>query len=396
VTDHDTTDHEVETIVRDTFRDHEPLVAGRAARLLPAVRDRTRRRRTTIRVVVVSAAAIAVLAGVAVAVHRPTAPEPRGAPPQPTAGSGTVTPQPTTGSGAVAPDGWRLESSLGGEFAVPADWSVNDYGCGMTDRPSSVRGGGPARQCLTPEPVTKELAILQRWEGTDNPRGLDPLPDGLAERPVQVSGVAGTRAEGTTDDGRHAGWVYVPDRALALVVRTRDADTTRRILDSLHLVEVDHAGCAIRRPPRVAQDAGDQPTFVVPDPARISVCYYGGHPYQSEPPSRSGPAAYWELLKASAVVTGDPARAVAATLNAAPAGRNPDVTECLEDPPVPDVVLHVWDVAGGERLVWITYSSCTNRGVDNGRTQVQVSHGLLRSFQSALHQGYAAMGDIPQ
>src|SRR5258705_998712 len=51
-------------------------------------------------------------------------------------------------------------SSLGLEIAVPAGWEVNNYGCGMDSRPSVVRFLGMTLACATPEPPTKDLAII--------------------------------------------------------------------------------------------------------------------------------------------------------------------------------------------------------------------------------------------
>src|SRR3954462_10781472 len=61
-----------------------------------------------------------------------------------------------------AAEGWRWESSLGIELAVPADWSVNDVGCLQTDAPTIVRGTGGGLDCFTPEALTKEIVLIGR------------------------------------------------------------------------------------------------------------------------------------------------------------------------------------------------------------------------------------------
>jgi hypothetical protein len=83
------------------------------------------------------------------------------APTPPGAASGAA-PQP-----AVVAD-WRLESSLGVQIAVPAHWAINDYGCGMSDKPTVVRGQGVQHLCLTPEKPTKEVAEI----GIDSPNAV--------------------------------------------------------------------------------------------------------------------------------------------------------------------------------------------------------------------------------
>ncbi|WP_344122493.1 hypothetical protein, partial [Planosporangium flavigriseum] len=127
--------------------------------------------------------------------------------------------------------GWRLESSLGAEIAVPATWAINDSGCGMTTRPSVVRAKGMATLCFTEEPPTKELAIIEE----------SAAPEGGSA--TTINGAPATKGTKRLTDGRYAGWISVPSRHVVLDVRTRNAETTERILDSLQLVDTDHLGC---------------------------------------------------------------------------------------------------------------------------------------------------------
>ncbi len=54
---------------------------------------------------------------------------------------------PSAPSGRTAPAGWRIESSLGLEIEVPADWAVNDIRCNQTSAPSVVRDSDVEPAC---------------------------------------------------------------------------------------------------------------------------------------------------------------------------------------------------------------------------------------------------------
>jgi hypothetical protein len=290
------------------------------------------------------------------------------------------------------PAGWRVESSVGVEVAVPADWVVNDYGCGMTDRSTIVRNGGQSPlACATPEPATKQLAAIEHRFMTQYGHSGSDLYPGLAERNVMINGISGTRAEGNLDDGRHAGWIWLPARQVAVLVKTRNPATTRQILDSVRLVDVDSAGCETHRPEPTPPSRGSRSTFVNPNPTAISICHYGSRPWGSDTPA--------DLLDASTKITGVDARHLAALLNAAPVGANPDAPahQCRENLPVlADVVLHLWDNDGTGNSVWIAYASCTQRGLYNGASRAQMSHTILQLIRREVHAGYSLKADIPQ
>jgi hypothetical protein len=317
-------------------------------------------------------------------------------PPTHAAPSASPSPSPAQASQGTVPAGWRVESSVGVEVAVPADWVVNDYGCGMTGRSTIVRHGGESPlACLTPEPPTKQVAQIERRVMSQHGySGRDPYP-GLAERSVVIDGVPGTRAEGTLDDGRHAGWIWFPTREIAVLVKTRDPVTTRQILDSVRLVVgVDGAGCETRRPAPTPPPRGTGSTFVTSVPTAISICHYGSRPWGS-----GMPADLDEAVEASVKITGDDARQLATLLNAAPAGANLDALadECRENlPVVADVVLHLWVGDTVVDSVWIAYASCTQRGLYNGASRAQMSHSILRLIARAVHAGYHVKADIPR
>jgi hypothetical protein len=271
------------------------------------------------------------------------------------------------------PFGWRFESSLGAQIAVPANWAVNDSGCGITRRPSVVRGKGLQTLCYTREPASKELAIIQ-----------EALEPDTVTRATTVAGVPAERGEKRLVDGRYAGWISVPSRHVAVDVRTRDPETTVRILHSLQLVDPDHLGCPTRQPPKATKPQ-NQNAFVRSDPATISVCYYGGK----------------DRLQASAEIKNN-AHQVAAALNAAPLGRNPDrparTCDARTDPPGDDAALLMRDSAAprvNDSVVRIRFSSCAGRGMHNGARTVQVTRGVIQTIMAPVHAGYSISGDLP-
>ncbi|MEU4642249.1 hypothetical protein [Micromonospora sp. NPDC023814] len=389
--------YDVETLLRDTFLSHEAEADGGARDLTGAVRARVARRRRRARAAGAGAAAVAVLvtAGVVPALtgDRPARP-------------------PAVDLAAedrAATADWRWESSLGAEIRVPAHWTVNDSGCGMTDAPSVVRGVGPQPSCFTPEPAHKELAEIGERPGggpltelpAREPSGR-PSAGALPERAVEVSGVPAVRAEGRLPDGRYAGTVTVSARQVAVTVRTRDEATTRRILDSLRLVETDHAGCPTRRPfvasapppeqdrsgapvPEVAMLPGRTP-FVPADPSSIAICAYGEE--------RDG--VHGDRLRTSARLTGSDAAALASALNRARPGGNPDLAgnDCRPDPARYDALLLVRG-PDGETPVRVTYSGCSELGLDNGVRRAAVTMTLLAQMMRPLKTGYSMRAKFP-
>ncbi|WP_193790782.1 hypothetical protein [Sorangium cellulosum] len=266
------------------------------------------------------------------------------------------------------------------QISVSAHWAVNDYGCNMSDRPTVVRGMGAQRQCLTPEKPTKEVAEI----GLDAPGavGADPA---FAHREVSLGGVSAERIEGRGADGRYFGWLRIPSRKILISVRTHDPEVTRRILDSVQLAGVDHNGCPDRRPPSRRPEAthpGARSALSPAHPISIAVCYYGEH---------------GDALQSSARLSGTEAAALAAALNQAPAGPNPDADPkmCLHPPaPPPADALLIVEDAAGRGTIYVAFSGCVGRGLDNGERRAQVSASLVKMFMEPLHTGYVFHGDL--
>lgn len=343
-------ERDAEDLLRETMRERAAeFGAEDAAGLLPAARQwgRVRARLT---VAAVALGVLGVTASVAALANR-------GAPSQ----------EPSKDPAAVvAPTGWVVRGSRGLEVVVPADWVLNDYACNQTDAGSFVNSPN-GDLCLTPEPPTKQVAVILTSPDFDAAR--------LAGRSVDIAGVSAFRAEGRLADGRYAGLLSIPSRNTYLSVRTLAAADRDAILDSARLVAVDHLGCEARRP--VASAFGASPTTLIePDPRRIVVCFYGPDSY----------------LVGSAELLPAEVDTVVAELRAAAPGRNPapPASMCLPDPSPPDVVL----IVEGTRL-WVTFSGCGERGVDNGVHQVHVTRAMIAAFMAPLKASYGYTGDLP-
>jgi hypothetical protein len=274
---------------------------------------------------------------------------------------------------------FRVESSLGVQIEVPSHWAVNDYGCNMTDGPSVVRGVGVQTMCLTPEKPTKEVAII----GTPAETQAQLAELGAtAPRRVQLGDVDAERGEARAPDGRHVGWLRVSSRSVTVLVKARTPGLVQRILDSAKLAAVDTHGCPARRPvPQAGTAAGAATPFAPENPSSISVCYYGDN----------------DRLKSSASLSGERAVALARSLNAAPAGATPDAdpNQCLHPaaPPPPDAVLFVHAGAAPSKI-FVSFSGCVGRKLDNGARQARVNEAIVRAFMEPLRTGYAHQGDL--
>ena len=371
------TERELASVLRETFREHEDAIDGRRDGLVPAARDRARRRRNRHAAIGAAVVTVVLLGGIGLAAALPRlgAPTAPSGSPGPTAGPtlGPTGGPPGTGD---LPHDWVWISSLGLEIGVPGGWAINDYACNQTDRPSVVRALGAMRECLTPEPPNKQLAVIGNGAERE-------YPEGFTTAAVTIDGVAATRTEGRLPDGRYAAQLAIPSRDIYLDVRTIDQQERDTILGTARLVEVDHVGCPVRRDAVTADDP-ETPTLVPADATRVRICYFG--------PGPGSP------LQASAEIE---AAALVAAVNAAPAGMNPDPSAAMcADYGVyaPDVLLlfvSPGDRPGGSTSrLWVTFSHCHARGLDTGRRQAHVSADILHMFMPVLHTGYAFHGDL--
>lgn len=268
-------------------------------------------------------------------------------------------------------DGWRWESSVGLEVAVPASWSVNDTGCAQTDAPTVVRAQGFRTACLTPEPATKE--IVEIFADSDL-RTAPAISAHLETRDVVLDGEPAVRGEGMTNDGRFAGSVLVPSAKASVRVRVLDQDTLTRVLDSVRLVDVDHNGCPTARDDLRATPPTTR-SLISSDTQAVSVCYY---------------SAYFDVLQTSSLIEGDAASQLVTDLSEAQPGANPDQPDdvCLKtDIPPPDTIL----IAQGtpdRAVIEVSFSSCYHRGLRNGRDASRLTEDLVHEIMQSLDTGY--------
>lgn len=268
-------------------------------------------------------------------------------------------------------DGWRWESSLGVQLAVPDDWKINDTDCLQTDAPSVVRAQGAVQDCFTPEPTTKQIVEIM----SDSSFEAAARPSGLRFEDITIGDEPAERGEGTMPDGRAAGWLHIPDIGVIVDARVKDTATLHQVFESVRVVEFDHNACAVSRE-QLGALAPAADSLVPRDTHAVSVCLYAGG----------------NVLQASALIEGSEAEELASALRAAAPGRNADVpaNQCLRerDVPPPDVVL----IAHGSEdraQVEVTFSTCSHRGMSNGRSDAQVTSGLVQAIMAPLHVGYS-------
>jgi len=356
---------EVEQLVVRTFQDHEVLAERGGDMLIQGVRRRAaRRRRLRGGVALAAVGFLAVAAGVIPSLL------------------GTGRPNPAPAVNVAQPQaGWRWESSLGAQIAVPQDWAVNDFGCRNTARSSVVRAPGAQPQCVGQEYPEKESAYI-----VGIPSGwIDDRFAILDSEEVNVDGVPATRRFGQLENGHFGGLVVIESRQLQVAVETLQAETAERILASLRLVDTDHSGCPTRRPQPSGVGTGPEPRtvppgqLVPPDADTIAICWY-----ERNSPGDSGPPK--DRIETSARVAGEQARGLAAALNDAPAGGNPDVRESCAEPAqvVPDLLL-LLTVGDETTRLWGTVTGCSGRGWDNGTARATITAPTLELVAVPLH-----------
>jgi hypothetical protein len=336
--------HRAEDLLRETFQSRE----GQAPRLS---RVRPKPRRTPW--IAAGIGTLVVLAGAIVGANAVRGPAP--------VTLNAPSASPTIADESPAP-GWRWESSLGMEVQVPDTWTVNDFGCGMSDKPTIERGNVNRRACAGYEPPTKEVAFI----------GSAVSPESPNARSIVVDGVAALRFEWRRTDGRFSGTVSIPSRDVSVEVRTMTKDLTQRILDSARLVDVDHLGCAARTswPTEMPTVLAGKPSL--PDhPSRLVLCLYGGQ----------------VRLQSSVEVSGAVAEEIFAGIRSAKEGPNPDPTpgQCRQEPAkAPDLVV----LPDGGVPLSVVFYPCTGRGITDGRHWAHVTKELVADLMIHTRTGW--------
>lgn len=271
---------------------------------------------------------------------------------------------------SVPADGWRWESSLGIEVAVPNDWTINDTDCDQTDAPSVVRSQGLVWNCFTPEPATKQIVEIADALTAQNLER--PVP--LTYRDVMIGSTAAERGEGEIGDGRAAGWVHVPSIGVIVDVRVKNEETLHMVLDSIRVIDTDHNLCLTSRKD-MGPVAPKADTLAPGQAHAVSVCYFDRK----------------DVLQASTLIEGVEAQDLVDNLNAAQSGRNADPPEniCLResDVPPPDAVLLIHG-DNDYAQIEMTFSTCLHRGLSNGRSEAGLTTKVLTATMGPLWVAY--------
>jgi hypothetical protein len=281
----------------------------------------------------------------------------------------------------VVPAGWRLDSTLGVEVTVPAGWIDRDGGCPSAEG-NVMRGGGfgaLAAQCASgsaaesKSSVARIVGLFPQMSYMLQQVGVN-LPPG---HPATIAGLPAAAGEGRTPDGRFTGWVKIPARGVLLTVQTPDPAVGRRVLRSLHPVDIDFNGCPTRRT-AVRLAAPTSSRFVPSDTVTISACFYGD--YQSD-------AATARLL-ASARLTGPAARSIAAAVNTPGPLPAPAPRCAMEEPQRPDLILLFHGRNGHTETITTTANDCTGLSLDNGQRTNKIPRSLAKQLLQPLHTHY--------
>lgn len=187
----------------------------------------------------------------------------------------------------TAPPGQQFISSRGLEIAVPANWLINNTGCGQSAEATAVRGRVSGADCFSPEPATQDIAVIGAQDLTWLPIqltsqyvGSDGFPSpaipsiGLAS--TLVSGHRAERGIATLPDGRTVGFLRFTDVDVALAVRATTPAVVDEILGSARIVDIDFAGCPTERPDGVGfvATATVDPLPDIASAVSASVCEY--------------------------------------------------------------------------------------------------------------------------
>jgi hypothetical protein len=357
-------------LLREMYRDHEGLVEGAGARLLPAVRRRRRRVvRNRIGYSVATLAVLAALGGVGVVTH------------------GSMLAQPPAGPGIAAsgidpPAGFKWVSSLGVQFAVPADWAFNDFDrCGTHDgRPTVVRDPGPDVPFSGPPDVQKcsgdrDLLGTKEFAWITPAYGPSPTDWGLGGATGPVQPLTVTSPETTMSGSvypvahhQYQGKITLDLDGMELTVRADSMATVLTILRTLRDAPVDFAGCPVE-PLDGRPDRSPLPSFVDPTPVSVAACFYDG-------------ISAGDQLEASALFTGADATSVATALNATAVSADPAPGRCSwTTATVMDGLLLITGSDRSVQAVYVEFSLCGPRWLDNGQTYRLFDHAIaMRLF----------------
>jgi hypothetical protein len=124
--------------------------------------------------------------------------------------------------------------------------------------------------------------------------------------------------------------------------------------------------------------AGHGGYFIDPNPESITVCYYGG--------GAASP------LQASTIRTGTAAARLAAALNSARAGDNPDRPEnqCARSafPDHIDATIQVRSADGTTGRVVATWQVCAGKRLDNGSVHRKFTNDILLAIMDGMKLGF--------
>ena len=267
--------------------------------------------------------------------------------------------------GPALPDGWRWESYRDVQLAVPGDWTWiggsqrTSQWCIEESTPTGIGRPGFATEAL----------CIGDSEGGVSP-GTRIARNGTFVAFDQAEWTkSGTVGDRTT--------VALGDVAVQVQAAPRLRD---RILATLHHIDVDASGCAVRDEVTTNPSLAPSPAVALADLARVrsvASCLYDIDWYPDDP--HEGPT-----LVASVRIQGAAAAAALAGLAAAPAAGGQDAaSSCLYKYGSQMVVLLV-DSAAGSSRVHVRFSGCDHNAVDDGASPRRLTPALRPFFSGPV------------
>ena len=271
------------------------------------------------------------------------------------------------------PQGWRWESFGGVQVGIPGDWG---WGNGMQ------RIG---QWCV--DPYAAKPPIVGRPKGSSLMWCGPPQSESLIRNTGRI--VAFQRTTPSTT-GQIAG-DSTSTEGDSLLIRRSGVDVTiiaepglrQRIAGTVHVVDIDANRCPTRDPvsiTRTSRPAVVQSVQSLGEVQAVSVCQYQlvrepmrRPPETPAPRSEPEPPLYVEpepRLIASALLSGDEARAAVSGIRNTPTGSGPNRPwNCIAEAQYGDeiIVLRI-SRAHGDSQVYLRYAGCNHHGFDDGTT----------------------------
>jgi hypothetical protein len=352
--------HGLEALVRDTLASRDVGKAN-VDQIRARLRARIARRRRATIAGLGALAALVVVAGVAIAQR-------------PDHHATTV----VTATTRTVDASMQVVSYRGVEAHVPADWTINNTRCGTPMVNTVMTQDGPVPACLVRQPPNLTVLYLS---------GVSPYDDraAIATTPTTVDGHPALRGTGTHgQDPTVLDVLVVPDIGVIAAAESPDPATRTKLIDDLHIVDVDSVGCTTHVASLTPPGPGTGTSSLITDPpATGSICRYSGN-----------------ALVKSIALTPAQLDALVAILDSLPDGGAPSTTapygpnDLCRSEPMRGFIIHLVASDGTPTDVYVHISDCDQSARTTTRN-AQVSPALVQNLTNiAGYDGGISRGTL--